>query len=103
MLGERDNGRCCSCAFRVLNDMRGLALHGRDARVGRTQVNTDNQTRQEGVLVWKQGEQQPTGAAAMTLVIANLGRILPNVLTKVPISVEVVPLFAHPSDRKSVV
>ncbi len=41
---ERDDGGCRPCAFRVLNDARALALHDRDARVCRTQVDTDNRT-----------------------------------------------------------
>ena len=42
MLGERDDGGCCPCSFRVLDDAGSLALHDGDARVGRAQVNTDN-------------------------------------------------------------
>jgi NAD-specific glutamate dehydrogenase len=44
MLGERDDGGCCPCSFRVLDDAGSLALHNGDARVGRSQVNTDDGT-----------------------------------------------------------
>ncbi len=44
VLGERDDGGCCPCTFRVLDDAGSLALHDGDARVGRSQVNTDNRT-----------------------------------------------------------
>ena len=44
VLGERDDRRRCPCTFRVLDDAGSLALHDGDARVGRTQVNTDNRT-----------------------------------------------------------
>ena len=44
MLGKRDDGGCCPCTFRVLDDTGSLALHNRDARVGRSQVDTDNRT-----------------------------------------------------------
>ena len=44
VLGERNDGGCCPCAFGVLDDTRGLALHDRDARVRCTQVDTNNRT-----------------------------------------------------------
>jgi hypothetical protein len=44
VLGKRDDGRSCPCAFRVLDDAGSLALHDRDARVCRSQVNADNGT-----------------------------------------------------------
>ena len=44
VLGERDDGGCRPCTFRVLDDAGSLALHDGDARVGRSQVNTDNRT-----------------------------------------------------------
>ena len=44
MLGERDDGGCCPCAFRVLDDTGSLALHDGDAGVGRSQVDTNNGT-----------------------------------------------------------
>jgi hypothetical protein len=44
VLRERDDRGCGACAFGILDDARGLALHDRDAGVGRTQVNTDNRT-----------------------------------------------------------
>jgi hypothetical protein len=44
MFRERDDGGCCPCAFGVLDNTRSLALHDRDARVGCSQVNTDNRT-----------------------------------------------------------
>jgi len=44
VLGERDDRGCCPCTFGVLDDAGSLALHDGDARVGRSQVNTDNRT-----------------------------------------------------------
>lgn len=44
VLGERDDGGCCPCTFRVLDDTGSLALHDGYARVGRSQVDTDNGT-----------------------------------------------------------
>jgi NAD-specific glutamate dehydrogenase len=40
VFGECNDGGCCLCTFRVLDDMRSLILHDGGARVGRTQVNT---------------------------------------------------------------
>jgi hypothetical protein len=44
MLGKCDDGGCCPCSFRVLDDAGSLALHDGDTRVGRAQVNTDDGT-----------------------------------------------------------
>jgi NAD-specific glutamate dehydrogenase len=44
VLGERDDRGRCPCTFRVLDDAGSLALHDGDARVGRTEVDTDNWT-----------------------------------------------------------
>ena len=44
MLSERDDGRCCPCSFRVLDDAGSLALHDGDTGVGCAQVNTDDGT-----------------------------------------------------------
>ena len=42
VLGEGDNGGCCSLTLGILDDTRSLALHDSDARVGRTQVDTND-------------------------------------------------------------
>jgi hypothetical protein len=42
MLGEGDDGGCCPLTLSVLDDTRSLALHDGDARVGRTQVDTND-------------------------------------------------------------
>ena len=44
MVGERNDGGCCPCTFRVLDDMGSLALHDGNARVGRSQVDTNDRT-----------------------------------------------------------
>jgi hypothetical protein len=44
MLGKRDDGGCCPCSFRVLDNAGSFTLHDGDARIGRAQVNTDNRT-----------------------------------------------------------
>ena len=41
---ERDDGRRGAIAFRVFNHARRIAFHDRDARVRRTEVDTDNFT-----------------------------------------------------------
>ena len=42
MLRECDDGRCCPVTLSVLNHTGSLSLHDRDARVRRTQVNTND-------------------------------------------------------------
>jgi len=44
VLGERDNRGRCPCTFRVLDDAGSLALHDGDARISRTEVDTNNWT-----------------------------------------------------------
>ena len=42
MFRERNDRRCCPCTLGVLNHSRRLALHDGDARICRSQVNTDD-------------------------------------------------------------
>ena len=42
VLRECDDGRCCPVTLSVLNHTGSLSLHDRDARVRRTQVNTND-------------------------------------------------------------
>lgn len=42
LVGEGNNRRCCARTFRVLNHSRLPAFHHGDARVGRSEIDTDN-------------------------------------------------------------
>jgi hypothetical protein len=42
VLGEGDNGGCCPLNLSILDDTRSLVLHDSDARIGRTQVDTND-------------------------------------------------------------
>ena len=42
VVGEGDDRRRRARPFGVLDDLRGLAVHDRDARIGRAEVDTDN-------------------------------------------------------------
>ena len=44
VLCERDNGRSRSCTLSVFNNPRRLALHDRDTRICRSQINSNNRT-----------------------------------------------------------
>src|SRR5665647_863435 len=42
VVGERDNGRRSALSFRVLDHLGVLAVHDRDARIGRAEVDTND-------------------------------------------------------------